>query len=292
MQTVYIDLFFLINFSMDFLCLYLVARLLSEKIRPLRFVFAASFGGVYACLSLFSPLSPLPSLLCDAAGCVLLSIIAFAKRGRVRSVFGTAIVYTAVSAVLGGFMTALFNFFNRIELDTLISGGEAAEDGISVWLLLLAATAGGIITKLCSSFFRSRSMRKFADLDICFDGKSTTLRAMTDSGNLLCEPISGRRCIVADTEKLSSVLPREIISAVRKKSAVAVATLPEKYARRVCIIPTRTATGEGTLIGVRVDKISIADKGGRRELDAIVVPADINRSAEGSDALIPSELLI
>jgi hypothetical protein len=115
---------------------------------------------------------------------------------------------------------------------------------------------------------------------------------MTDSGNLLCEPISGRRCIVADIEELASVLPREIIFSVREKSAVAVATLTEKYARRVCIIPTRTATGEGTLIGVRVDKISIADKGGRRELDAIVVPADINRSAEGSDALIPSELLI
>ena len=189
-------------------------------------------------------------------------------------------------------MTALFNFFNRIELDTLISGGEVAEDGISVWLLLLAATAGGIITKLCGSFFRSRSMRRFADVKISFEGRTATLRAMTDSGNLLCEPISGRRCIVADAEKLSSVLPPEIISAARKRSAMSVAKLSARYAKRVCIIPTRTATGEGTLIGVRVDKISIADKGGRRELDAIVGPADINRSADGSDALIPSELLI
>ena len=292
MQTVYIDLFFLINFSMDFLCLYLTARLLSEKIRLWRFLSGATFGGVYACLSLFSPVSALPSLLCDAAACVLLSLIAFAKRGRLRSVFATAIVYTAVSAVLGGFMTALFNFFNRIELDTLISGGEAAEDSISVWLLLLAATAGGIITKLCGSFFRSRSMRRSADIEISFEGRSATFRAMVDSGNLLCEPISGRRCIVADAERLSAVLPGEIISAARKKSTEAMATLPRNYARRVCIIPTRTATGEGTLIGVRVDRINISDKGGWRELDAIVVPADLKGSAEGSDALIPSELLI
>ena len=280
MQTVYIDLFFLINFSMDFLCLYLTARLLSEKIRLWRFLSGATFGGVYACLSLFSPLAILPSLLCDAAACVLLSLISFAKRGRMRTVFAISVVYAAVSAVLGGFMTALFNFFNRIELDRLISGGEAAEDGISVWLLLLAATVGGLITKLCSSFFRSRSMRRSADIEISFEGRSATLRAMVDSGNLLCEPISGRRCIVADAEKLSSVLPSEIVSAARKRNAVAVATLPARYAKRVCIIPTRTATGEGTLIGVRVDRIDISDKGGWRELDAIVVPADIKRSAE------------
>ena len=292
MQTVYIDLFFLINFSMDFLCLYLTARLLSDKIRLLRFVLGATFGGVYACLAIFSPLTKILSLLCDVLSCVLLSFIAFGRRGRVRSAFTSAIVYTAVSMVLGGFMTALFNFFNRLELDRLISGGEAAEDGISVWLLLISATVGGLLTKLCGNFFRSRSMRNFANLNISFDGKRAEFRAMVDSGNLLCEPISGRRCIVADIQKLSTVLPREIISAARQKKAVSMIALPERYAKRVCIIPTRTAMGEGMLIGVRVDRINIEDRAGEREIDAIVVPAEIKKSAEGSDALIPSELLV
>ena len=292
MQTVYVDLFFLINFSMDFLCLYLTAGLMSEKIRPWRNVLAASFGGVYACFALFSPFQGVWSMLCDLSACMLLALIAFGVKGRLGSAALTAIVYAAVSMVLGGFMTALFNLFNRLELSELISGGESAEESISVWLLIILAVVGGLATKLCGGFFRSRSMRRFADVRVSFGGKSMVLHAMADSGNLLREPVSGRRCVVADVDKLSAVLPREIISAARQRSAACVSTLPREYARRVCLIPTRTATGEGLLVGVRVDSITVSEKKGERQVDAIVVPTKIEGGAEGKDALVPSELLI
>ena len=56
-QTVYIDLFFLINFSMDFLGLFLAAKLLERSKRLLRLALAAIFGGIYACVALISPLN-------------------------------------------------------------------------------------------------------------------------------------------------------------------------------------------------------------------------------------------
>ena len=61
-------------------------------------------------------------------------------------------------------------------------------------------------------------MRSFADVKIIFEGKSVTLRAMTDSGNLLREPISYKPCIVADKGRVVDIFPREIAEVIHKKS--------------------------------------------------------------------------
>ena len=137
-------------------------------------------------------------------------------------------------------------------------------------------------------------MRSFADVKIIFEGKSVTLRAMTDSGNLLREPISYKPCIVADKGRVVDIFPREIAEVIHKKSIADIGGIPSEYARRICFIPTRTATGEGILMGVRVDKITVqaGSVKNEKQVDAIVALGDIKKSAGGADALIPSELLI
>ena len=50
--TVYADILFVINFSMDFLILYITGRLLHEKNIPRKLIFAAAAGGVYSVLVL------------------------------------------------------------------------------------------------------------------------------------------------------------------------------------------------------------------------------------------------
>ena len=290
-MTVYADLFFLINFSMDFLCLFLTAKLMSERIRLGRYLLAAALGGIYACLALFSTVGRAWSLFIDISVCLIMSLVAFLQRKRTRQIPLLALVFTAVSIVLGGFMTALFNLFNQLGVDELFSG-ENAEDSISVWLLLILALLGGAFTRLFGGFFRKRGLRKFADIEISFDGKTARVRAMADSGNLLKDPVSNIPCIVADTQSLRSVFPKEIFSAIEPASLSGVGSISEKYASRIRFIPTKTAMGEGILLGVRADKIKVDVGGQVKEVDAVIVPRDIGKTAEGSEALLPSELLI
>ena len=291
-ETVYADIYFLINFSMDFLCLFLVARLMSEKLRLGRIAAAASFGGVYAVAALLVPLAGVWTVAFDIFACVVISFIAFVKCGRLRGTFGLAVVYTAVSIVLGGIMTALFNLFNRLGLSQMLSGGEASGDNPTVWILLILAIIGAVMTKLCGSFFRSRTTRRFAEIEITFEGRSIALRGIVDSGNLLREPISGKPCVVADCGKIASVFPCEIIRVAGKGGYSKLKDVSSQYARRIRIIPTATALGEGMLIGVRVDRLEIINEKFKKEVDAFVVISRLGDRAEGCGALIPQELLI
>ena len=81
-QTVYIDLFFLINFSMDFLALFLASKLLGCGKKLGRLGLAAIFGGVYACFSLIFPLENYLSAFSfavDALACLIMAFIAISS---------------------------------------------------------------------------------------------------------------------------------------------------------------------------------------------------------------------
>jgi len=289
-QTVYVDLFFLINFSMDFLCLFLTAKILNHRMIVWRTLAAAVVGGVYADLSLFVSFGRIPTFVVDMLVCVLMCGIVFWRPKKLGSLPLYILVFAAVSMALGGFMTALFHLFNRVPW--LSDPGISAEEGISVWIFALLAIISGGITLLGGRFFTGRATRKNAELYLYYEGRSLRLRAMTDSGNLLREPISGRLCVVADIRALSPLLPREILQAAKRGDPSALEAVGPRHAKNLRLIPTHTASGEGMLLGVRMERILIEDGKKSREVDAMVALADLGGRAEGSEALLPAGLLV
>lgn len=287
-QTVYVDLLFLINFSMDFLCFFLSSKLLGKKLSVWRAGIAAVLGGIYASAVLFWSVGRIAALAIDIAACAGMCAVAFYERGRARSLPFYILVYFAISMALGGFMTALFNLLNKADLPL----EQGTSDGLSVWVFALLAAASAIITLLGGRFFGRRAVQKNADIVISYAGKSVRLRGMSDSGNLLHEPISGRVCIVADLGALRPILPTRVYDAARKKDAGAIGRLSPEDAARVRVVPIRTAGGEGMLLALRADRVMIDCGSGEAEIDALVALSDISSSADGNEALIPAELFI
>ncbi len=288
--TVYIDLFFMINFSMDFLCLYLTSKLLSHKLSLPRGLFAAAAGGAYAVLSLLLPTGYIPSFIIDALACIILCLIAFFRPREWRRQPLYILVYTAVSMALGGFMTALFNLFNRSGIFDGLR--ESDGDGISVWLFALLAAVSAALTLIGGRFFGGRMSAKEAELEITYGGKTAALRGMTDSGNLLREPISGLPCIVADISALSPILPEAIQRLALDKSFSGFEDIPLEARRRVVLIPADTASGGGMLLGLRADRVSLTLKGKKRDADAVIALSRLSGLEGGAAALIPSCLMI
>ena len=283
-QTVYVDLYFLINFSMDFLCFFLTSKLLSAKLSFGRTLVASTLGGIYANLALFLPVSVFFSLVIDMGVCALMCAVALVGRSEARRLPLYALVYIAVSMVLGGSMTALFHLFNRLNLPL----GNIAPDGPSVWLLALLAILGGLITYACGRFFSGRAARRHARLTVKYENKSCSVDALCDTGNLLRDPIGGRSCIVVERERLRDVLPDELLLAA-SHGASPTADLLARYTGRVRLIPAQTATGTRTLLGFRPDHITVDARKGPHTVDALIVPSTLNHTA---DALIPPELLL
>ena len=286
-QTVYADLYFMINLSMDFLCFFLTAKILSIKLYVWRALAASAIGGVYAVAALFLSVGKLTALLIDIAVCAFLCLFAFAREKELRSAFMYTPVYIAVSMALGGFMTALFNLFNRLEMPL----PETDSDGMSVWLFAILALAGGMAVLLGGRFFAKRSARRNAEITVAHKGKSVCVRALCDSGNLLRDPLSNAPCVVIDRTFLKGVIPDEVLVAAEKSDVTCMSKLRGENMARVRIIPARTATGEGMLIAFRADMVEVDSGKGKRAVDALVIASDIGNTADGSHALLPPELL-
>lgn len=289
-QTVYVDLFFMINFSMDFLCLFLTSKILHRQLPLWRALAAAALGGVYADVALLFPLDKLLSVLTDLSVCVIMCAVVFHRKKKIKSLPLYILVFVAVSMALGGFMTALFHFFNRT---SLFQGAKNVQsDGISVWIFALLAIISAAITLIGGRFFTGRAAQKNAEIQVKYGGRSTCLRAMTDTGNLLQEPVSGRLCIVADLRAMSAVLPQEMIRAARSGNPSAMQRIPPEHVKHVRLIPTHTASGEGMLLGVRMERITVKTEQGSREVDAMIALADLGKRADGNEALLPARLLV
>ena len=85
---IYVDLYFLINTSMDFLCLLITGRLLHARMGTGRLLLAAAAGGGYAILSLLLSVGGVIGFFMDCAAALLSSAVAFASRGiRLRRIF-------------------------------------------------------------------------------------------------------------------------------------------------------------------------------------------------------------
>ena len=288
-ESVYVDLFVLINFSMDFLCFFLTANLLNRPFVITRALLSSIVGGIYADLALFFSAGKLLSFVIDLGVCSLLCAIAFGQRRKAKELPLFLLVYLAVSMALGGIMTALFQLLNR---SSILENVEMSEgDGISVWTFFLLALLSGIITFLSGRFFRKKTAKAEATVEIFYEGKQASLSAMSDSGNLLREPLSGKPCIVADIHAMEQVLPREIILAARA-NAVSLEKIPVQHAKRVRLVPTKTAAGQGMLLAIRAERIAVDCGKGAHEIDALIALADLGKSADGNEALLPSVLLV
>lgn len=286
-QTVYVDIFFLINFSMDFLSLFLVARLLDKKVALLRFILSATIGGIYACIALFLPFSGLFSFLIDAFACIVMTFIAIGKRRLIKDTFVFSLVFGAVSILLGGAMTALFHLFNKIGLDKLFGNNEGG-DGISVWLFAILAIISGAISVIGGRFFKRRSARRQGTLEINYVGATVRLPCLLDTGNLLREPISRLPCIVVDGDSVRKLFPRSFVDAIKKGD---ITKLRDREMTRVRMIPVNTAMGETVMYGIRVDYVSLDLGKGAAEVFTYIVISKDKISEKGIKALVPSELV-
>ena len=68
-MDVYADLLFLVNFSMDFLCLYLSVKLLHLPRARWRMLLAAALGGVYSVVALLLSVGSWLALALDLGVC-------------------------------------------------------------------------------------------------------------------------------------------------------------------------------------------------------------------------------
>lgn len=281
-QEVYVDLYFMINTCMNLLTLMISATLLHRKVSRWRAWLAAAAGGVWAVLALFVGMEGFLGLLADCGIILLMSSFVFAtQKATARSLLKCTAVAVLTSMILGGVMTALYALLNRIDLPL----AETGESSGSILIFALIAALAGLATVQGGRFLGLSKKIEYITVTAQLFGKTVTLRAMVDTGNRLREPISGRSVIVADAARILAVLPPDLATVL--KSPHADAWLSDtRYATRIRLVPTRTATGETMLPAILPDKLTLHDGKETYPADYLIAPAPKEFHSTDFDAVI------
>lgn len=286
-MTVYGDLLFLINFSMDFLCFYLSCLLLHRKMKLGRTFIASVLGGIYSVLALFVSTNGTIALLIDILVLVLMCWIAYGVgKSGFKALIKAIFLYFFVSALLGGLMTALFSLFNSLKFEKIIG---SASDGIDVWIFAFLAIIGSVMTIRGGKIFRTSFSSKEVLLKIESEMGEEKFSALVDSGNLATEPISGKSVVFISVEKCKKIIDNKLYNAIKNNSIVD--DIEISLENKIRLIPTKVLSGTSILPAKKFNKVLVINGKNEKEIDVYI--AFVNWEKLGKyDAIISHETII
>ena len=285
-KTVWGDLLFLVNFCMDFQCLFVTAKLLHRRFSVWRAVLASAAGAFYAVAALFFQTVGGVAFLLDCLVCFLMCAVAFfEKRLTAVRVFLPFLIYFGVSFATGGAMSAIASLLSHVRAPI---SSEAEE--ISSGLFFLLAAAGGASTFLWARFTARRAATQRGRLRVGLLGKALTLSAMIDTGNLLTDPIGGRPVTMVRPGLLFQLAP-VLRPLAEQASPMALADLPHDLSRRVRLLHAQSVVGEKMLYAVVPDYAYFDGGQGEVAVELLLAPAALALGFDECEALLPAQMI-
>lgn len=229
-MEVYLDVLIVLNFLINFLLLKVTARLTGAFLSPWRLIAGAAVGAIYAGATVMPGLSFLGNNLWRGVFLGLMAVTAFGFR---RATVKKAGLLLGLSFLLGGIALAL---------------------GLrGFWPLVI----GGVLAAIAAVLFFSGALKHAGELvpaRIRLGEREISLTALRDSGNTLSDPFTGEGVLVVGAAAAGRLLGQVDL----KCPAQAVAGW--RGAGKPRLLPYRALGGQGVLLAVRCDGVTLAGK--------------------------------
>lgn len=201
--TVYVDAVAVLNFLINYLLLYAANRLGAAGAQRRRLALGAALGAVYA-VAVYLPglafLRGFPCKLLCAAGMILAS-------------FGLRKAALRLGAVFFGVTLALCGAVYGVELlrgsSVRVLAGNHLFFPVSFFSLLLTAAAVALACTLLLPRL-THTVGSIVPVKLCLKGRCVRLSALRDSGNTLCDPVSGAPVLTVYWKAARGLLPPEL----------------------------------------------------------------------------------
>lgn len=253
---IYIDVYFFINFAVDYMSLVSVEKLCFLPKSEARRLIGATVGAIY---SLAALLYPLPLILHLAAACICVAIVV-GKRS-IKKLSAGVFIFIGAEIFIGGCITVLRRLCTLIPSQGLLLA----------CIILTLATAGSVIYTLIQAVLKRRLATVSLNAKLWHRGKCASIILMVDSGNLVMEHETSRRVIFVKSKAIET----------------AVGDCDTVFEREKCyVIPIDTASGRGTVMGFIPEKLEFSDKKYNKE-DFLIVPDMNGGSFGGYDGIAP-----
>ena len=248
MEIIYVDSMFFLNLVIDYLLLSCTAAVCGLGTKRLRYLSGALIGAAYSVAVYIPGWSFLSSPLMKLLSALLMALAAY---GGEKSVLRCSLTFLAVSAAFGGFVYCI-----------TLTGRRPAFD---MRTLILSFSLCYSLLMLVFRYRAARCDRGFTDVEIELEGKSVRFRAMRDTGNELCDPISGLSVMVVCPHAIRGLFPENVKLPFDDAVAFleAAANLP-MLEGRVRLIPYSAVGSSGMLPAFKADRVLV--NGEKREI--------------------------
>lgn len=264
-MVIYADILFAINFSMDFLSLFICSMILKRKTSRVRIIIASLVGALYGVLDVVFGFDRAFSVILCIIFSFFMCLIAF-WGVKLRGIFASCVLLLGVGATLGGFMSVLYSFLNKILSDAISRVEVRASYGGARFFVIASITA--IASIIFAKTFLKQKSNQTSLIRVVFHEIEYKIEGIVDTGNKLTDPLSKRPVIlIASTQPLAKKIK----------------AIDDKHKR---LIPYCDVSGKGILKGVIPNKIYVNDN----LVDGVVCVSE-RSDFSGFYALIPSCLL-
>lgn len=256
-MVIYLDVLAMVNLVMDYLLLLATARIAGVYVPRGRLVFGSVLGALYAVFATLPATAFLKGGVFELFAAIGIVMLVFAPcKGRLLRI---CVVFGMVSCACAGAVMALGQ----------ASGAVLRVDGAYYLDVPLRVVAPAAMFCWCASglLFRGSAgqnghERPSTQAELGFAGRHTQVHLLCDTGNTLCEPVTGRPAMLLDRYAAARLLPpelTEVLNCLRADNAGEQMTrLPESWKTCFCLLPYR-AVGQrgGLLLAFRLDEVKL-----------------------------------
>ncbi len=281
MGVFYVDVFFLINFTIDLISIFTAARILHIRTSIIRLIVISVFGSIVSLVDVFSGSFIVTSISSLIYFILLMFIIeksiSFSRRVKLLALF------IGIEIVLAGIVYMGYGILDKIFENMVDYIPESNENRSALIFSLLVLLAIGLLRLFVIAFSSAGSL-KSSRIKIEFEGINVELDALVDSGNLVKDPLTLAPVVFVKSGALMGFMP-DVLFDLDEFDA---SNIESKIKRIIRMIPVLRGDEKKIMIGFVPDRIMIY-KNEQYHITSATVVIDKNEGDFGGyKALIPS----
>lgn len=277
MKTLYIDVYFMINFTVDILAVFIAARMVHIRMSMKKLLLSGIFGGVCAVVEVF--LVNRIQSFCLGVLFVFMMIFVSCKGTSVARKLKFVLSFYIAAFLIGGVVEFVYGLMDKYIDDMFITSSDSTNRKAIVFSLIILLVIGAL--RLFIMMFSDTINEKSTRIRVELGEKSLEVDALVDTGNLVKDPMNMNPVIFLKKNSAQEIIPSSVIELSH------IDTLGHDFRKRIRLIPvTRNATTH-VMTGVRVDKVFIIKENYKEEIDATIVIDKEEGTFGGYYALAP-----
>ena len=260
-MTVYLDVIFLENILMNYIIIFATGVVLKVECKRLQIFAASIVGAVYTVVMYLNIIPIYSNFLMKIVLSVVIMYVSFRPK-TVKNLVKDLVIFYLVSFVFGGCVFALM-YFLQPQMAQMKNGVFVGAYPLKV--ALIGGLVAFIILQVSFKLVKTKLSKKdmIYEIEVFINGKSTKIKALLDTGNLLKDPITGFPVIVIECRSLKTVLPEKILNNIDKILGGDIDELTKddmfnKTISRFRMIPfSSLGKQNGLLLGIKADSVNV-----------------------------------